>query len=53
MIYSKLESIKGIGKVKKEKILYLVGSNTFEEDLKALHLNEEQIKEVKEIFKDR
>ncbi|MBO7085613.1 MAG: excinuclease ABC subunit C [Bacilli bacterium] len=53
MIYSKLESIKGIGKVKREKILYLVGSNTFEEDLKALHLNEEQIEEVKNIFKNR
>ena len=53
MLYSKLESIKGIGKVKKEKILYLVGSETFEEDLKALHLNEEQIEEVKKIFKNR
>ena len=53
MLYSKLESIKGIGKVKKEKILYLVGSETFEEDLKALHLNEEQIEEVKKIFMNR
>ena len=53
MIYSKLEAIKGIGKVKKEKILYLVGSKDFEEELKNLHLNEEQIEEVKKIFKNR
>lgn len=53
MIYSKLDNIKGIGKVKKEKILYLVGSASFEEDLKNLHLNEEQIEEVKKIFNNR
>ena len=53
MLYSKLEAIKGIGKVKREKILYLVGSNTFEDDLKGLHLTDEQIEEVKKIFKNR
>ena len=53
MIYSKLEEINGIGKVKREKILYLVGSKTFEEDLKNLHLNENQIEEVKKIFNNR
>ena len=53
MIYSKLESIKGIGKVKREKILYLVGSNTFKEDLKSLHLSDEQIEEIDKIFKNR
>ena len=53
MIYSELDKIKGIGKVKREKILYLVGSKSFEEDLKNLHLNDEQIKDVLEIFKNR
>ena len=50
MIYSKLDDIKGIGKVKREKILYLIGSNNFEEELSNLHLTKEQIEEVKKIF---
>ena len=49
---SKLDSIKGVGKVKKQKILSLVGTLDFtKENLKKLHMNEEQIEEVLKIFR--
>ena len=49
---SKLDSIKGVGKVKKQKILSLVGTLNFtKENLKKLHMNEEQIEEVLKIFR--
>lgn len=48
---SKLDAIKGIGKVKKEGILKLVGTDNFtKESLKKLKLNDEQINQVLELF---
>lgn len=48
---SKLDAIKGIGKVKKEGILKLVGTDDFtKESLKKLKLNDEQINQVLELF---
>ncbi|HHU56069.1 MAG TPA: excinuclease ABC subunit UvrC [Acholeplasmataceae bacterium] len=43
---SKLDNIKGIGKVKKQQILKILGEDNFEEKLKSLKLSETQIKEV-------
>ena len=43
---SELDNIKGIGKVRKSQILKLVGKDNFEENLRALKLNEEQISAV-------
>jgi len=43
---SKLDGIRGIGKVKKSQILKIVGKDNFEENLRKLQLNEEQIQEV-------
>lgn len=43
---SELDKIKGIGKVKKTQILKLVGKDNFEENLKTLKLNQEQIEAV-------
>lgn len=51
MIFSKLDEIEGIGKVKKNQILNLVGKDNFIESLKAIHLNDEQIKKVLEVFR--
>ena len=53
MVESKLDAIKGIGKVKKNKILSILGEDNFEENLRKLSLNEEQIKQVLEIFKPK
>ena len=48
---SKLDAIKRIGKVKKEGILKLVGTDDFtKESLKKLKLNDEQINQVLELF---
>ena len=47
---SQLDNIKGIGKVKKTQILKIVGKDNFEENLRKLKLNEEQIKEVLELL---
>lgn len=43
---SKLDQIKGIGKVKKAQILKILGKDNFEENLRKLPLNEQQITEV-------
>ena len=48
---SQLDEIKGIGKVKKTQILKLLNEPDFENNLKQLKLNEEQINEVLRIFK--
>lgn len=47
---SQLDNIKGIGKVKKTQILKLLNEPDFENNLKTLKLNEEQIKEVLSIL---
>ena len=43
---SLLDNIKGIGPVKKKAILKIIGSGNFEEELKKIKLNKEQIDEV-------
>lgn len=43
---SGLDNIKGIGKVRKTQILKLVGKDNFEENLRSIKLNEDQIKAV-------
>lgn len=43
---SELDNIKGIGKVKKEKILKLLKEPDFENQIKELKLNQEQIEQV-------
>jgi excinuclease ABC subunit C len=43
---SQLDSIKGIGKVKKTQILKLLGKEDFEANLRKLKLNEEQVTAV-------
>lgn len=50
MFISKLDSIKGIGKVKKEKILKIVGDDDFIDKLNELSLTDEQKIKVKEIY---
>lgn len=48
---SKLDNIKGIGKVKKDAILKLVGTEEFtKENLRKIKLNDKQIDEVLELF---
>ena len=47
---SALDNIKGIGKVKKMKILEIVGKKNFEEELMKLKFNEEQTREILKIF---
>lgn len=49
---SKLDNIKGIGKVKKTQILKLLNEEDFEQKLKTIKLTDEQIKEVLTIFKN-
>ena len=48
---SQLDEIKGIGKVKKTQILKLLNEPDFENNLKQLKLNEDQINEVLNILK--
>ena len=50
---SQLDSIKGIGKVKKTQILKLLNEPDFETNLKSLKLNEEQINEVLKALKNQ
>lgn len=50
MFISKLDSIKGIGKVKKEKILKIIGDDDFIDKLNELSLTDEQKIKVKEIY---
>lgn len=47
---SKLDNIKGIGKVKKMKILKLLNEDDFENKLKTISLTENQISEILKIF---
>ena len=47
---SKLDNIKGIGKVKKTKILKLLNEDDFENKLKTISLTENQISEILKIF---
>lgn len=49
---SKLDNIKGIGKVKKTQILKLLNEEDFEQKLKTIKLTDDQIKEVLKIFKN-
>lgn len=51
LIESKLDSIKGIGKVKRNQILSILGDVNFEEKLQKLKLSKEQIDEVLKIYK--
>lgn len=51
LIESKLDSIKGIGKVKRGQILAILGDIDFEEKIHQLKLTEEQISEVLKIYK--
>ncbi len=46
MFISKLDNIKGIGKVKKTQILKLLREDNFQEEIKKLKLTEEQIQIV-------
>ena len=48
---SKLDEIKGIGKVKKNQILKLLSSNNFKEDLDKLKLNDYQKEEILKAYK--
>lgn len=50
VISSKLDQIKGIGKVKKNQILNVLGEVDFKEKLTKLKLSEEQIKEILKIY---
>lgn len=50
MLSSRLDEIKGIGKVKKQSILRVLGEVDFEEKLRTLKLTDEQIKKVLEIY---
>lgn len=50
VISSKLDQIKGIGKVKKNQILNVLGEVDFKEKLTKLKLTEEQIKEILKIY---
>lgn len=50
IISSKLDNIKGIGKVKKNQILNVLGEVNFKEKLQKLKLSEEQIKEILKIY---
>ena len=51
LIESKLDQIKGIGKVKRNQILSILGDPNFIEKLNDLPLTEEQIEEVIKIYK--
>ena len=48
---SKLDEIKGIGKVKKNQILKFLSSNNFKEDLDKLKLNDYQKEEILKAYK--
>lgn len=50
-ISSKLDAIPGIGKVKREQILKVLGEPDFEEQLKTLKLSDEQREEILKIYK--
>lgn len=50
IISSKLDAIKGIGKVKKQRILNVLGDKDFKDKLKTLSLSNEQIEEVLKIY---
>lgn len=51
LIESKLDGIKGIGKVKRGQILAILGDIDFEDKIHQLKLTEEQISEVLKIYK--
>ena len=53
MVESKLDEIKGIGKVKKNQIISILGEGDFEEKLRKLRLNNDQIEEILKIFKPK
>ena len=53
MFISKLDSIKGIGKIKKQRILKVLGEDDFERKIYNLGLNDLQIKEILNIYKTR
>ena len=50
MISSKLDDIKGIGKVKKNQILSLLGEVDFENKLRKINLNDELIDQILKIY---
>ena len=47
---SKLDSIKGIGKVKKNQIMKLLASDNFKEELNKLKLSDVQKEEILKIY---
>ena len=47
---SKLDNIKGIGKVKKNQILKILGNDNFKEELNKLKLSDEQKEEILKIY---
>ena len=53
MFISKLDSIKGIGKVKKQKILSILGEDDFDKKIYEIGLNDFQVKEILDIYKLR
>jgi len=50
MFVSGLDKIKGIGKVKKEKILKILGDDDFESKLNEISLTDSQIIEIKKLY---
>ena len=50
MFVSGLDKIKGIGKVKKEKILKILGDDDFESKLNEIGLTDSQIIEIKKLY---
>lgn len=50
MFVSRLDKIKGIGKVKKEKILKILGDDDFESKLNDISLTDSQIIEIKKLY---
>lgn len=53
MFISKLDNIKGIGKVKKQKVLSILGEDDFDKKIYEIGLNDSQIKEILDIYKLR
>ncbi len=53
MFVSKLDNITGIGKVRKQKILKILGDEDFESKVYELGLTDLQVKEILEIYKSR
>ena len=51
MFISGLDKIKGIGKVRKEQVLKILGEDDFESKLNELSLSQNQISEILSLYK--